>query len=262
MPSFHHNGIRLEYLDTNPNAGADECALLFVHGAGSSSEIWEFQVEEFSPTHRVLATDLSGHGKSQTGKDSVSIKGYSEEILALVDHLGLERYLMVGHSMGGAATLSYTLLPPRVMPLGLVLVGTSPDLKFGKIAPGLAIEALEYQFGLFRSSNAKKESRVYQIKKREEEARRKNPAVFQGDLQACNAFDICNRVNEIRLPTFCVVGEDDDIIKPAVMARFERQLPRADFAVVPNSDHCPMLENAPHFNRILRDFIECIAGSE
>jgi len=258
MPSFHHNGIRLEYLDTNPNAGADECTLLFVHGAGSSSEIWEFQVEEFSPTHRIIATDLSSHGKSQTGKNPVSIEVYSEEILALVDYFGIERYILIGHSMGGAVSMSYVLLPPKVMPLGLVLVGASPDLEFGKIAPGLAIEALEYQFGLFRSSEAEKGSRVYQIKKREEESRRKKPAVFRGDLLACNDFDISSRIGEITLPTFCVVGDDDDIIKPAVMTEFEKQLPRADLAVVPNSDHCPMLENATHFNRVLRDFIEYI----
>lgn len=262
MPSFQHNGVHLRYLDTNPAGGADECVLLLVHGAGSSSEIWEFQIEELSSTYRVIALDLSGHGKSEAGKDQVSIEGFSEEIATLVNHLSIGHYILVGHSMGGAVAMSYVLLPPDVMPAGLVLVGTSPDLNFGKIAPGLAIEALEYQFGLFRSSEEDNQSRIYEIKKREEEARRKNPTVFRGDLLACHDFDICSRVGGIEIPTFCVVGEDDDIIKPAVMAEFEKQLPRADFAVVPNSDHCPMLENATHFNRILREFVECVDCSD
>ncbi len=258
MPSFHHNGRRLYYRDSNPAAGSSECTLLFVHRAGSSSEIWEFQLEEFPTTHRVIATNLSGHGKSEAGTQPVSINGFSEAIEALVEYLNLEKYILIGHSMGGAVSMSYVLLPAKVMPLGLVLVGTSPDLEFGKIAPGLAIEALEYQFGLFRSSEAEKESRIYRIKKREEEARRKKPAVFRGDLLACNNFDISSRVAEIAHPTFCIVGDDDDIIKPAVMAEFEKQLPRADLAVVPDSDYCPMLENAPHFNTVLRDFLECV----
>lgn len=258
MPFFHHDGVRLQYRDINSVAATNECPLFFVHGAGSSSEIWEFQMEEFSSTHRVIAIDLSGHGASEAGKTPVSIDGFSEEISALVGHLSIERYVLIGHSMGGAVVMTYVLQPSAVLPDGLVLVGTSPDLDFNRIAPGLAIEALEYQFGLFRSSNEEKESLEYRIKKREVEARRKRPFVFRGDLRACDDFNISQRVSEIRIPTFCIVGQDDDIIKPAVMAEFEKKLVRADLAVIRDSDHCPMLENASHFNMVLHDFLECI----
>jgi pimeloyl-ACP methyl ester carboxylesterase len=79
------------------------------------------------------------------------------------------------------------------------------------------------------------------------------------DLNACDDFDITSRVNEINIPTFVLIGQDDDIIPPHVAKKMEEMLPRADIAVIKNADHTPMVEQPKTFNALLRKFLSWVS---
>ena len=85
-----------------------------------------------------------------------------------------------------------------------------------------------------------------------------NPLVMTRDLATCSKFNITDSVGEIDIPTFVLVGENDDIITPAIAAEFEKMFPRADIAVVKGADHIPMVEQPKEFNRLFRKFIEWV----
>ncbi|MFW9927027.1 MAG: alpha/beta fold hydrolase, partial [Candidatus Thorarchaeota archaeon] len=72
---------------------------------------------------------------------------------------------------------------------------------------------------------------------------------------ACNKFDITDRLQEISIPSFVIVGENDDVITPTIANHLKTALPRADIAVVKNADHTPMQEQPAEFNRLLRKFV-------
>jgi pimeloyl-ACP methyl ester carboxylesterase len=101
----------------------------------------------------------------------------------------------------------------------------------------------------------------YQLKKLDDEMRLANPLVMNRDLAACSEFDITDRIPEIDIPTFVLVGSDDDIITPAMSADFEKKFPRADIAVVKDADHIPMVEQPEEFNRLFRKFIEWVCDN-
>ena len=238
MPYFAHNGITLHYVDVDKRPDKTEgISLLFIHGGGGSHLVWSNQLDEFSYKHRTIAIDLSGHGKSDTVNGDVTIEQqFVGEVSALVRHLKLENFVLIGHSMGGGVAMSYVLKNNCVKPRALVLVDTSSDLAILKVAQGLMKEALESH----KSTDLA------------------NVTLLMRDLIVSNKFNITDRLGEIDVPTFVIVGEDDDVVPPHVAKALCDAIPRSDIAVVRGADHVPMCEQPEEFNRLLRKFLDWV----
>lgn len=117
------DGVSIAY----ETAGESPLALVFVHGWSCDRSYWSAQVEAFSPEFRVVAMDLAVHGESGGGRDVQSMTAFGADVAAVVDHLGIERTLLIGHSMGGDVIMEAArLLPGRV--LGLVWMDTYRQL--------------------------------------------------------------------------------------------------------------------------------------
>lgn len=257
MPFFEHDKTKIHYIDVDKRENKSVgFPLLFVHGAGSSHITWSLQLNEFSKTNRCIAIDLSGHGMSGDFEGDVSIDlGYTLEVAALVKHLDLQDFILVGHSMGGGVAMSYVLNGDVIQPKALVLVDTSPDLDLTRLAAGLIIEAVEDRIFLIKSQVFEDFTDTYKLKKYEEEMRSLHPAVFRRDLLACHKFNITDKVANINIPTFVLVGEDDDVISPSMVSTYENLLPRSDLAIVRGANHTPMIEQPEEFNRLLQKFV-------
>lgn len=101
--------------------GAGAPALAFVHGWSCDRSYWNGQLGYFARRHQVVAVDLAGHGESGVGRHAWTIPAFGDDVLAVVDQLGLEALVLVGHSMGGDVIVEAGLhLPGRVV--GLVCV--------------------------------------------------------------------------------------------------------------------------------------------
>ena len=209
--------------------------------------------------YRTIAVDLSGHGKSEDIEGTPSIEmNYAEEVGALVSHLNLDHFILVGHSMGGGVAMSYTLKENALKPKALVLVDTSSDLDLSKLRTGLLKETIQDRVYFFKARILENYTETYQLKKLDDEMRVANPLVMTRDLVACSKFNITDRLWEIDIPVFVLVGSDDDIITPAIAADFKRKIPRADIAVVKGADHIPMVEQPEEFNRLFMKFVEWV----
>ena len=107
--------------------GAGTPALVFVHGWSCDRTYWRHQASHFAARHQVVAVDLAGHGASGVGRDSWTMPAFGEDVVAVVEQLGLEDMVLVGHSMGGDVIVEAALrLPGRVR--GLVWVDTYTTL--------------------------------------------------------------------------------------------------------------------------------------
>jgi len=103
-------------------------ALVLVHGWAYDGSLWDAQVEHFAKTHQVVTLDLGGHGRSGKGRKDWTMGAFGEDVVAVVRHLGLERVVLVGHSMGGPVILEAARrMPARLV--GLVPVDTLSDVE-------------------------------------------------------------------------------------------------------------------------------------
>ncbi|MEO0480417.1 MAG: alpha/beta fold hydrolase [Planctomycetota bacterium] len=88
--------------------------ILFVHGLGSSSIDWDESVDYFALAGRqVLTIDLRGHGQSDKGPRPLPVERHAADLLAALDHLGLDSLELVGLSLGGQIALELVACAPR-----------------------------------------------------------------------------------------------------------------------------------------------------
>lgn len=104
------DGVSLAYMDT----GSGGPPLVFIHGWCCDRSYWRDQLIEFQGRHRTVAVDLRGHGDSDKPDQDYAISGFVDDVAWLCEKIGLERPVIVGHSMGGV--------------IGLNLVRKHPDL--------------------------------------------------------------------------------------------------------------------------------------
>lgn len=137
------DGVALRYLDT----GAGEPALLLIHGWTCDHTNWKDQIAHFSPRHRIVAMDLRGHGASDKPEQGYSIDGFVDDVAWLIRELGLDKPVVIGHSMGGVIALNLVRKHPGLA-AGIVMVDSPvflPEATKGLLAPLFAgLESPEY----------------------------------------------------------------------------------------------------------------------
>lgn len=109
--------------------GSGDLPVLFVHSLCGNSTYWSAQLEHLRHTRQAVAFDLRGHGRSQAPADNdYSLDSLATDIDAVVDCIGLDRFVLVGHSIGGSVALHYAgLRPQRVA--GLLLLDATADVR-------------------------------------------------------------------------------------------------------------------------------------
>lgn len=85
--------------------GSGSPALVFVHGWCCDKSYWDAQVPYFSKKYKVVTIDLAGHGESGLGREAYTMEAFGEDVVAVVEKLGLGKVVLIGHSMGGSVIL-------------------------------------------------------------------------------------------------------------------------------------------------------------
>lgn len=117
------DGVPISY----ESVGTGAPTLVFVHGWSCDRSYWDAQVGPFSERFRVVTLDLAGHGESGSERSSWTIASYGVDVAAVVEHLDLDRVILIGHSMGGDVVVSAArLLAGKVA--GLIWVDTYSQL--------------------------------------------------------------------------------------------------------------------------------------
>jgi pimeloyl-ACP methyl ester carboxylesterase len=110
LKSAVREGVNLRYLDI----GSGDPAVVFIHGWCCNQSMWGDQIEAFSPKHRIIAVDLRGHGESDKPDQDYDITGFADDMAWLINDIGLDRPVLVGHSMGGVTTLNLLRKVPDI----------------------------------------------------------------------------------------------------------------------------------------------------
>ena len=118
-----HAGINVEEI------GSGGVPVVFVHSLAGNARQWLGQLEHLHGERRAVALDLRGHGHSDPALDGdYSIESMAEDIDDVVNALGLQRFVLVGHSMGGSVSIAYAGIHPEKV-AGLLLADPSGDAR-------------------------------------------------------------------------------------------------------------------------------------
>lgn len=105
------NDVKIAYVDE----GSSEKTLIFIHGLGSYIPAWRKVIPELKSKYRCIAIDLPGYGKSSKGLHSGNMTHYASVVHEFIEKLNIENYTLVGHSMGGQISMTYSLMYPGEM---------------------------------------------------------------------------------------------------------------------------------------------------
>jgi pimeloyl-ACP methyl ester carboxylesterase len=138
MQQLVRDGVRLCFEE----AGSGTPPLLFVHGWTCAHTFFAPQFEYFGGAHRVIAVDLRGHGASDKPRQEYTMARLADDVRWLCEQLGVQKPVVIGHSMGGIIALMlaarYPDLPAAIVTLDSLIV---PTAEMREMVPAL-VEAL------------------------------------------------------------------------------------------------------------------------
>ncbi len=136
MPHVSREGVALFFED----AGSGAPPLLLVHGWTCDHTFFAPQFQHFRRTHRVVAVDLRGHGQSDKPQQDYTMAAFADDLAWLCAQLGIEKPVVIGHSMGGLIALELAAHRPA-LPAATVTVDSPvlpPQGMFDGVAPFVA----------------------------------------------------------------------------------------------------------------------------
>jgi 3-oxoadipate enol-lactonase len=244
--------------------GAGEPVLLLM-GLGGEHHGWDLVRRDLARRYRLVLLDNRDAGASDEARGPYGIGEMAADALGVIDYLGIDRFHVVGASMGGAIAQQMALqAPTRVASMTLLstwgrtdgflrAVFTSWRRMAERLAPEELLAALSpwaFTYRFLESPPA--EVIALQAAFRERGALKSVPA-YQRQVDACLAHDTLGVIAILRTPTLVLVGEDDILTPPRYGRALAAALPRAEVVLVPASGHACFLETPkPVTERLLR----------
>jgi pimeloyl-ACP methyl ester carboxylesterase len=246
--------------------GWKQTPLVLIHGFGLDRSIWREMVRQYMVDQMVILPDMRGHGESDTPGTIATMSQMAEDVVDLLDYLGIERAIICGHSMGGYVSLAFVEQNPERM-AGLVLITTRADSDSDEKKVG-RYQLVEYVKE--KGSVALAETLAPRLSKDkkviETSYRLINQANPQGIIAAALGMaerrDYSYLLKKIDCPALVVAGEEDQIIPMEMTEAMVKQLKEGTLLKVTDAGHMPMLENPKLLAEGLLAFINRVETEE
>jgi pimeloyl-ACP methyl ester carboxylesterase len=227
--------------------------VVFIHGSGGSGVLWHAQVEGLADAMNAIALDLPGHGGSD-GEGMRRIEDYALAVDGFVASIGAPRPIPCGLSIGGAIALQLLLDRPGRYEAGIV-VNSGAKLR---VMP-LILETIEKNYQAFLeaspSFSISEKSDPACIKPLSDAMAACPPAVALGDFQACDAFDVMERLGEIEVPVLILTASDDKLTPPKYGAFLHDRIRGSRLLNVEDAGHLSPIEKPHAVGQAIRDFV-------
>jgi pimeloyl-ACP methyl ester carboxylesterase len=272
MAFFSADGVELHYEMTG-----EGFPVVFSHEFGGDNRSWDPQVRFFARLYRCITYNHRGFPPSSVPED---LEAYSQELLIedlhnLLEHLGVEQAHLVGLSLGANVVLNFALRYPE-MCRSIVVAGCGSG--------STDREAFERRMNessrLIMSKGMGEFTANYSLSPNRLTFKRKDPkgwAEFHAQLAEHSAlgsarmmqgvmlrrptiFSLREQLNQLRVPTLLVVGDEDDAcVEPGLFMK--REIPGAGLLLFPNSGHTVNLEEPALFNQAVLHFFHMVEAN-
>ncbi|KAB2847226.1 MAG: alpha/beta hydrolase [Melioribacteraceae bacterium] len=247
-----NDGIEISY-SVN---GEGDVALVFVHGWSCDKSYWKNQVDEFAEEYKVVTVDLAGHGDSGNERADYKINFFGEDVASVITTLGLNKVVLIGHSMGGAVIFeTYGFVSPRV--LGLIGIDTYQGLtdKYPEEQTNQFIQPFKDNFveaakGFVKSMFPPSADSVLAEKIADDMSQAPQNVALSA-IENLFRYENPELLAQINVPVISINGD----LFPTNYEENKKVLPTYELKIINNCGHFPMFEKTEEFNKILKETI-------
>lgn len=237
--------------------------LILIHGWPLSSELFAKNISALAEQYHVIVPDLAGFCNSEFSGNPQewTVEKYAQDILALMDELGIEQAVIGGMSMGGPITLSmFEQAPDRF--IGMLLIDTiaapaaAPEKQLWlgwvqriqekgvkSIPPYVMDEMLTAEV---RMNNPELVNQVATIMKNASKE-----GAIAGAYALANRPDFRPLLSSINVPTLILVGMQDSIYPYEIAQRMQKKIPNSELVILDNGNHAAIIEEADAANEAI-----------
>ena len=267
MPYAQVGPVRLHYYERGDEASSDE-TVVFVHGFQASARIWQAMQALLPETYHSIAVNNRGAGESDAppNDEDFGCGPFAADLYGLVTQLGLRRFTLVGHSMGGATVAQYAVDHPETLKALVLMDPADPDGRppegdlEAMIARRMADRAAAQRAGGggdgIVPSEAPPERREWLTALAADIAAAPERRL-RGSMRSMASIHIGDRVRQLTMPVLMVGGDRDRLIPLSRMLGTFAKLPEGSgLQIWHGVDHSPNVEIPEEATAVLRRFIE------
>jgi pimeloyl-ACP methyl ester carboxylesterase len=243
--------------------------LVFCYGLVCSSLHWTYQIDHFQKTHQAVWFDYRGHHNSETPKDlkSLTVGNIARDLGTVLDELGIQEAVLLGHSMGVNAVLEfYRQQPHRVA--GMVLANGTAKRPLETLFRSNALQAA---FQLLKKAYQKSPQLVslfWRLQKGNpisrtlvalggfnphltpqadidlyvDQVAEMDPAILIHLIENYEHHDATAWLHTIKAPTLIIAGEQDNVIPVEQQELMHQLIPNSRFEIIRHGSHCPQMD--------------------
>ncbi len=233
------NGIQMYYAVY----GAGDPVIL-LHGGLGNADYWANQVPELAKGHKVIVADSRGHGRSTRNADPYSYALMASDVVALMDHLKIDKAALVGWSDGGIIGLDIAIHHPERL---TKLFAFGANYNVGGLREDTANATV---FNAYIEQCGKDYARLS-----------KTPTEYEAFLNQISQMWATQpdykkeELQGIKVPTIIADGQYDEGIKQEHTREMAQLIPNATLLILPNLSHFAMWQDPAVFNKALADFL-------
>ena len=269
--SANVGALNLSYQEWG-NAGAQP--IIMLHGFGVSGHMFDEFADRMQENYRLIALDQRGHGDSDWSEDGdYSRTAFVSDLEGFRQALGIERFILVGHSMGGLNAVAYTNQYPQHV-RALVLVDVGPEsakegvdniVRFTRGPDELEFEEfveLAHRFNPRRTLENIRERMRHRLKPTDNgkytwkfDKRFREPDSGLKIGSDASNDDSWSLFRGVRIPTLLIRGAESDVLTQPVAERAATEMPRTRLVVVPGAGHSVPGDNPDGFTEAVQEFL-------
>jgi pimeloyl-ACP methyl ester carboxylesterase len=263
MKKVSINGVELAYRDESPEAGAP---VVFLHAFPLNQTMWDEQAQALRSRRRVVTFDWRGFGKSAIGADETTMDRLADDLAGLLNHLGIDRAIICGLSMGGYVAFAFYRKYARLVS-ALILADTraTADTEEGKqarrdlaalarkLGPSALVETMTSRL-LGETTLRDKPQIVERVRLMIES--NTGEGIAQASLAMATRGDSTDLLQRIDCPALAIVGAEDKLTPPSEAEKMCGAIGAARLELISGAGHLPNIEQPDDFNLAITKFIE------
>jgi 3-oxoadipate enol-lactonase len=241
--------------------------VLFLHAFPLNRNMWEAETTALlqEQAYRLISLDWRGFGESDIPNDISSMTLFADDVAALMDHLGIEKAILCGLSMGGYAAFAFLRQYPQRI-TGLILADTRPGAdtpeaqanreNVARLAEMQGTEAIaDLQVPRLISEDTRQHHPEVETRIRQMIAAATPRGIAAASRGMAIRQDATALLAGISCPTLVIVGEQDALTPPAVAQEYAARIPGAQLVVIPQAGHLSNLEQPETFLTTISTFL-------